>query len=81
MTLAIPLYYILPKCLLTFRTPAVEYFTSTLAEVGFKIGGVYTLLDELLIKPEVYTQKDGPFDEKWRNMDRYCESVFIQSPN
>ena len=58
--------------MLPFRTPAVEYFTSTLAEVGFKIGGLYALLDELLIKPEVYMQKDGPFDEKWRNMDRYC---------
>ena len=56
--------------LLTFRTPAIEYFTSTLTEVGLKIGGVYTLMDELLINPEVYMQKDGPFDEKWRNMDR-----------
>jgi ubiquinone/menaquinone biosynthesis C-methylase UbiE len=51
------------------RTPAMEYLTSTLTEVGFKIGGVYTLLDELLVNPEVYMQKDGPFDEKWRNMD------------
>ena len=53
------------------RTPAIEYFTSTLTNVGFRIGGVYALLDELLIKPEVFLQKDGPFNEKWRNMDRY----------
>ena len=48
----------------------MEYLTSTLTEVGFKIGGVYSLLDELLINPEMYMQKDGPFDQKWRNMDR-----------
>ena len=57
--------------ILNFRTPSTAYFTSTLVKTGFKMGGVYALTTELLIREEFYMQKEGPFDQKWRNMDRY----------
>lgn len=52
------------------RYPPIEFITSTLAELGFSVGGVYGLLTETLIRPEVFFDKEGPLQKSWRNMDR-----------
>lgn len=55
---------------LTFRIPSVDYCTSILTKTGFRLEGIYAVIDPPFINPAVYLQKEGPFDKNWRNMDR-----------
>ncbi len=58
------------------RAPKISILQEIYAEVGFTPGPA-VVLTSLYFKPEQYYNKEGPFNEDWRNTDRYEFSMIM----
>uniref|UniRef100_UPI003980281F hypothetical protein n=1 Tax=Salmonella sp. s51228 TaxID=3159652 RepID=UPI003980281F len=45
----------------------IDKLTELMQHVGFKIGPIYSILNETMFREDVYNDYDGPFKEEWRN--------------
>ncbi|WP_411025041.1 class I SAM-dependent methyltransferase, partial [Salmonella sp. s54836] len=44
----------------------IDKLTELMQHVGFKIGPIYSILNETMFREDVYNDYDGPFKEEWR---------------
>ena len=57
-------------CCFPRRCPSLSVMQKMMQDAGFKLGPALSLTHENLYKPHMLYNKEGPFQQEWRNGDR-----------